>query len=113
MSTSPDKPGANGAGLSRVIDLDKSRAARLEGKGEPVVVKFNGQDFTLPAEMPVEFALDADAGDLRGAIVALVGDQAADFFALKPSVEDVGELVDSVERIYGVEPGEAPASPDS
>jgi hypothetical protein len=36
------------------IDLDEQRNARREGRGEDVQVKFNGNVYSLPAELPSE-----------------------------------------------------------
>lgn len=68
------------------IDLDThkaARAARREGAGAGVAVRFGGQDFTLPAELPAStlFVLIDGNMDLAGLIRAAVGvwtDQGAD-----------------------------------
>lgn len=96
----------------RIIDLQASRAARLEALGEPVVLKWDdGIEFTLPVEMPAEFALCGQEGNMRAAIVALLGDdQAAEMFALRPSMDDINALVEMAGEVYGVTPGESGAS---
>jgi hypothetical protein len=104
-----------GPPAQRIIDLGKARAARAEAHNDPVVLRWDDEtEFTLPPELPADFALLAFEGDLRGSIVALLGDEdAARFFALRPSMNDVTELAESAARVYGIEPGESPASAKS
>lgn len=98
----------------RIIDLCAARVARLEALGEPVVLKWDeGIEFTLPVEMPAEFALCAQEGSMRDSLVVLLGDQSAEFFALRPSMDDVNELVEQAGKVYGITPGELPASAKS
>lgn len=105
------------ANPSRIIDLDAARreraAARSEADSEPVVLRLGGRDYTLPVEMPVDFALLGQAGDLRGAVIALLGDVADSFFASTPSVDDLNSLVRIANDVYGVGEGKPPASPSS
>lgn len=98
---------------ARTIDLDGSRAARLEAADEPVVVSFGGKKYTLPVELPAEFAILAQQGNLVGSVQALLGDAADKFFDWKPSIDDLTQLVKSVNELYGVTPGESPASPST
>lgn len=97
----------------RVIDLDRARAARAEAKKEPVTLKFGGRDFTLPPEIPFDFAMYAAEGRLRESVGALIGDDAEAFFALRPSMPDIEALVDHARTVYGVKVGESPASAGS
>lgn len=98
----------------RVIDLDAARTARAEVSGEPVVLRFGGRDFTLPPEMPLDFAFHASQGDLREAVATLLAPKDVKaFLALRPSFEDYGALVDGATRVYGTDAGESPASPSS
>lgn len=78
----------------RVVDLDAARAARAETNGGPLEVVLGGQTFELPAEMPLEVPVLFSAGDLRGGIALLVGDDRVDaFLATGLSDADVEELV--------------------
>lgn len=105
---------SNGHKPGRVIDLDRARAARAESQGEPVVLKFGGKDFALPVEMPLDFPLLAKEGQIREAVAALFSPEDAEaFFALRPSMEDITELAEASAKVYGVESGEAQASPSS
>lgn len=91
----------------RIIDLAAARAARAEAHREPVILKWDeGIEFTLPPEMPVEFALCASEGNMRAALAALLGDQAEEFFALRPSMNDVSDLAEIAGEVYGITPGE-------
>jgi hypothetical protein len=98
----------------RVIDLASARAARLEAQGQPVVLKWDEKtSFTLPVEMPAEFAILGEERDIRGAIAALIGDQFEEFLALRPSMDDLMELMKAAATVYGMEPGEFQASDGS
>lgn len=97
----------------RSINLDAARAARAEAAGEPVTLTFDSKDITLPVELPADFALCAAEGDLRAAVVALLGDEAEWFFARRPSMDDVSALVKGAHEVYGVNEGESTASPSS
>lgn len=103
-----------GPPTERIIDLASARAARLEAQGEPVTLKWSETiSFELPVEMPADFAIYANEWDIRGSIVALLGDRAEEFFALRPSMNDLTALVNAAGEVYGVEPGESPASDGS
>ncbi len=95
----------------RFLDLDRARAARSERRdADRPVVRFYGRDFALPAEVPFDFAVHHRDGDLRAALGVLFGDQAEEFFALRPSLEDLAELAEGVSRIYGMSSPESRAS---
>lgn len=106
-------PARRPATSGRVIDLDKAKAARAEAHGEPPTLVWGGGTYTLPVEMPADFAFLADDGEVREAVSVLLGDDAATFFAERPSVEDLELFVRSIGEVYGVTPGEAPASASS
>ena len=97
----------------RTINLDAARAARAEASREPVTLTLDGKDITLPIELPADFALKASEGDLRGAVVALLGDDADWFFGLRPSMDDLNALVEGAGQAYGMREGESAASPSS
>ena len=105
-------PSSNGAS-GRVIDLDRARAARGETKQEPVTLRLGGRDFELPPEMPVAFALYAAEGQMLKAVGALLGDQLDAFLELRPAVSDLEALAEEAGKVYGLAPGEAPASASS
>lgn len=109
------------------INLDTERAAREEALNEaekkaPTLTS-KGKTFPLPREMPydvaeamAELAMSEEGDELtqflsiQKIFVALLGDKHAEFKATRPSVADMGVLVDRVYEIYGVEVGESPAS---
>lgn len=96
------------------IDLDAARAARREAKREPIVVVLGGEEFELPNELSLDLAALITAGDLMGAVVALVGEDHADRFnACRPSMEDVVELFTELGPAYGLTVGESVASDGS
>lgn len=95
----------------RVIDLDEARAAREEA--EPVTLKYKGDEYTLPAELPFEFAENARKEDAHGALAVLFGDKAEKFFAQSPSITDVEDLTKQIAEVYGLDVPKASASPGS
>lgn len=107
-----------------VIDLDKRKAARLEGKKVKPVVVFEGKTFELPRELPYDLLeLMSEVIDSAGmgfskplddTLEALLGKKGlAKLKELKPSVDDVGEMMAAVLVLYGLTAGESPASSDS
>ena len=107
------KPAAAKTAAGRTINLDEARAARAEAAGEPVALVFDGQTFTLPIEMPADFALLAADNRFREAVAALIGPDAEKFFALRPSMADLTELASAAGEVYGINQGEAGASATS
>lgn len=113
------------------IDLDAIRAARLEKSVEESTVKFGGETFTLPRELPVSFgeALgrvvkridpktkkeeDVLAPDTLGAAKAVLDGQYDRFLALGPSYDDMAEFVNGVaDALTGKTEGESKASRSS
>lgn len=97
---------------SRVIDLDGARAARKES--EDVTLKFGGRDFTLPGELPFLFAEYSRQERLDDAMRALLGeDQAREFFALNPTLEDLTEFTEAIVKVYGLDSGKSEGSQNS
>ena len=90
------------------FDLDAARAARAEMRGDPPCFLFGGQKFTLPVECPAEFAYMLD--DSKEALRFLLGDQFDEFWAHRPSKEDILELVRCVGKTAGMTVGESSAS---
>lgn len=103
------------------IDLDAARKARAEALGEPLVVVFGGEEFTLPAEKPFDFALNLAYGRVPEAVESLLDpDDVTRFFkrdrpvAERPTMPDILALIDGVaEHFGGDDSGESPASPSS
>lgn len=78
-------------------------------QGDPPCFLFGGQKFTLPVEMPAEFAyLVVD--DAKEALRFLLADQFDDFWAARPSKRDIIELVAWAGKVSGLSLGESPAS---
>ena len=103
--------------MADIIDLDKIGAVRREAKKDRPVIKFGGQEFQLPPEMP--FAVVEAVGRIqragndeeKNAVVAesmadiaraLFGDGYRKFLDLGPSVEDVSTLIDNIAPTYGL-----------
>lgn len=105
------------------LDLDAARAARAEQGGEAPVVGFGGVDFVLPSEPPFAFleglgrfaeaAKDIPEGDLEAAsrttpmLIEAVGclftsEQWEQFNGLRPSYNDLMELVNGLGKLYGL-----------
>lgn len=64
--------------MSRIVDLDAARAARLEAADDAPIVKLGGQDFGLPTEIPIGVALHGEAGEIKAALGALFGPENVD-----------------------------------
>lgn len=99
------------------LDLDAARAARAaksEAKGNDHVIVLGGEEYTIPPEMPADFALLCMEGNIRGGLRALLDGQFESFSEQRYSIEDLLELVDGVADLYGFESlGEALASRNS
>lgn len=103
------------------VDLDAARKARAEALGEPLVVVFGGEEFTLPAEKPFDFTMYLARGYVYEAIDSLFApDDVARFWrrdrppSERPATPDVSALLEAVAEHFGAEtPGESPASPSS
>lgn len=95
----------------RSLDLDAARAARAEAQGEPPVVTFGGEQFTLPAELPLRYAWALIDNDHEGALKMLFNGQHERFLAKDPSRDDVLALIKGIPLLYGIgDEGESPAS---
>jgi hypothetical protein len=95
--------------VAEVYSLTAARQAREEAIGGPRPVEFFGETFEFPPELPIDYGLLLDQGNLRGAVALMVGDDHVDrFMDLRPSANDLIEVA----RMYGVEMGEsAPSAP--
>jgi hypothetical protein len=97
------------------IDLDAAAAARREGKDGGIEITFKGETFSLPPEMPYEMvrkltALPEDQAT-ESMLNSLFGDeQWAKFLELGPTLEDIRELFNGINKEYGIETGESQAS---
>lgn len=88
----------------RIIDLDAARLARAEASQEAPLVRFNGNDYTLPVELPwsiVEAASSQDPNQIVSAVKSLLGDQWLAFEAQGISVGDMTVLLENIATIYG------------
>lgn len=95
----------------RVFNLDALRIARAEARAgtEAAVIVIGGEEFTLPAEMPLEFILASSEQRLAAAITALLGaEQHVRLMAVEPplSGEDFAEIAKAAQAAYGVAEGE-------
>jgi len=95
--------------MSRIIDLDAARSARAEALAEAPVIRFNGQDYTLPAELPWSIVEAASTGETKAivsAVKSLLGEQWNDFEKSGVSVSDMTTLIENIATVYGTSPGE-------
>lgn len=112
------------------INLDKARAVRREAmKKVPSPVTFQGEQFALPAELPITAIRwmiklgDASAAKkgkaIAEALEAVVGalfsvNDFGRFMALQPSLEDLTAIVEGLPAEYGMSGvGESQASDPS
>lgn len=100
-------PAAKSAAGDRVIDLDAARAARAEKNGPAPIIRLGGKDWTLPVELPADFAILSAAGDLAGAMHALLGEQFEAFWKIGLSMDDLEAIADQAAGLYGVQTGES------
>jgi len=92
------------------LDLNAARAARAAKRGEPMSIELGdpAQSFRLVDELPVEVTEKATAGDVVGAMKALLKDQ-EDW----PKIQAIGLSYDDILAIvefYGTSLGESQAS---
>lgn len=93
------------------FDLNAARARRLEAKGDKFAFVIDGEEFSLPTELPVE-ALDEmkalDNSDLKGVVSTIMGDAeaAGRLFAHKLSVQDLAALMEAWRKETGASVGE-------
>jgi hypothetical protein len=93
------------------LDLDALRAARAEAAGERPMIRFGGEIFEGPVEIPFRFFIRLAEEDLAGAVEEILDGQADQFWAKKPSPQDLREFIYGLPRLYGLgSPGESPAS---
>lgn len=83
------------------LDLDAARAARSEAKGHSPQVKFGGERFSLPAELPWDFFEVLDSGDMKAAMGMLLNGDFDRFWAHGPTTEDMKALARGVPALYG------------
>jgi hypothetical protein len=104
------------------IDMDAARAARREAEKVTPTVRFGGQSFVLPVELPVgvlRVARDLTKGTsitemadvtMEMARVLLGDEQYARFENVHPSFEDLDFFLRHTLATYGVTLGESSAS---
>lgn len=103
--------------MPEVIDLDSIGAARREAIKDRPVVKFGGEEFQLPAEMPFavieavgrlqpnedgEVDNQALAAGMADIARALFGAKYRKFLDLGPSTEDLTSLLSNIAPAYGL-----------
>lgn len=92
----------------RVIDLDQARAARAEARGgkEAPQIKLDNRHWQLPAEIPVDFVMEAERGNFRRAFTFIFDEKVgAEFNEIGLSLDDVEALAEGVYEVYGVDTG--------
>jgi hypothetical protein len=86
------------------IDVNAFAAARREelGEPEPVTVTYKDKVWTpIIDEVTYDFAEWAAAGQYRLAIYEMLGAEVADeFFAMKPKLSEVTEVVEQISSMY-------------
>lgn len=102
------------------IDIDAARRARAEQRGEGHTFTFDGQTYDLPGELSFEGAEAARDSDWRKLMAELIGEeQAKEFFARRPMVNDLNVLllgdeelgIQGILALYGSgRPGESSVS---
>ena len=124
---------------NNIVDLDAARAARNEAKKVQFVVRFGGEDFTLPQELPMDTLEPLMEMQEVGAILEKEGEQEvspatqvamvkalsaltqsllgeeqfARFKAHQPSMDDFHGFVDGALGSFGVNQGNSGASAES
>lgn len=96
------------------LNLDALRAARAEANGEAPWLEFGGRRMTLPTELGYDTAVVMAEGDLMGALEEMLSDE--DFAHLragKPTVVDMTEIAEYLQRAYSKSEGESSASETS
>lgn len=90
--------------------MARYEVARTEQSGEGHVLVYGGEEYNLPAAMPV-LALEAMASEnVIGFLHALMGDQ-WEAFAKRFNTEDMAALAEVIGEMYGGgTPGESVAS---
>lgn len=93
------------------LDLNAARAARAAKRGEPMTIELGdpAQSFKLVDELPVEVTEKATAGDVVGAMKALLANPEQDWTRLSEiglSYDDILAIVE----FYGTSLGESQAS---
>lgn len=91
----------------RVIDLDAAREARAAAQGEAPQLRWKGDTYQLPPELPVRFLEAIAVDDFEPAFTALFEGEGFDVggFLDTASFEDLRELADGIARVYGLEGG--------
>lgn len=98
----------------RRVDFDAIHRARQETNGDTPVAVFGGVEYELPSSPPAAVLIAIgrlQAGNLAGVEDALAGlfgaDNLAAILAAGFEMDDFGPIF---EDLYGIEPGESPAS---
>lgn len=123
--------------MSNVVDLDAARAAKQEQNPNQTVIRFKGQEWPLPVEMPLDITEplievqklqpvleDPDSelspdqqmavvSALREIIKNLLGDRYEAFKALRLGMSEYQAFVEAALGSYGVNQGNSGASAES
>lgn len=98
--------------IADVLNLDAARAARREKSGEVPQFVFGGETFTLPVELPFTILIEMGKGEDGPAVILekLLDKQWNNFLKHGPTVPDIEELFEYVNKVYGVGVGNGSSS---
>ena len=87
------------------IDLDAKRRARAEKNGHVPSVTLKGVRFEMTPEIPFSVVESLGEGGFKISAVRevaskLLGSRAEEFFALEPSVDEMGDFLNDVSEAY-------------
>ena len=92
-----------------VFDLDAAAAAKREALGEGLTFTWRGEEYTVPPPGAWDFEVQArlSGGYPVPAMTLILGEeQAARYWATRPSITDVTALMEAVSSQSGLTPGE-------
>lgn len=97
--------------MGDVFDLD---AATREAAGDAPTIVLGGEKFEFPVEIAFEDIAELanpDLAKIREALSSMLGDQAAAFWAHRPTISQINALFEHLVHAYGFgDAGESPAS---
>jgi hypothetical protein len=102
--------------MAELIDLDVIRAAREAAGLEATPLRFGGDDFTVPnySNWPAEAQEALIEGNLRKAFELILGPAQFDkFWSHQPSIGDMNDLMDELDRRVMAGRGNSPRSSSS
>lgn len=107
------------------IDLDEARIARREASKRAPTLKFGGNTYELPFELPIEAVMAMgrlgeaskvkDGSAITKALLEVMHEMMAEdvykkFMAINPSVNDLSAIVAGIPSEYGIGSGESKGS---